>query len=98
MVLQQYRAEQPEGKGAIKGRKGSKCPVCGTSWGRHRAGQGEASDSTVRAQTRHSSRLSRQPAHRNGDGLPHTGRVETGGGRGWHSNEVPKTEDKPLPA
>lgn len=21
-----------------------------------------------------------------------------GGGRGWHSNEVPKTEEKPLPA
>lgn len=42
--------------------------------------EGRGPDSTVRAQSRHSSWPSKQPAQRDGDRLPHNGRVEAGVG------------------
>ena len=96
MCWKQYRAEQPEGKGVTEGRRRSRCPMCGTSWGGHRAGQGEASDPSVGAQTRHAAWRSRQPAHRNGDGLPHAGGVEMGADGGGTAMRCPRQKRSPC--
>lgn len=71
--------------------------MCGTSWGRHRAGKGEAQTplSEHRADT-HLGLLGNQLRGME-MGFPIMGGWRLGWA-GWHSSEVPKTEDKPLPA
>lgn len=76
--------------------------MSGTVWGRHQTGQGKASDPISRAETGRSSLAFETTSSQELRWASHiltTGRVAGGGGRAQaKSNEVPKTEGKPLSA